>query len=427
MPYSSLKKYIIAILVLWSFQASAQLEADRTDRYLYDLSAYRDSSFQYSKLMIGMYGSGEANSNAITNSFFSHLLYTGAYISDDMKEDVNKKLKDKNRLCLDEQIKISGAYKINKNTWFTLGLTQRLFTGGTMSKDGFNLVFYGNSMFAGQTAQLHPTNLYQMDYFSLSTGIMKQVNSKLTVAGELSFIRGGNYRQIKMDRGTLYTDPNGAYLELDSKFKVAYSDSSQSAAFPHSSGKGAAISLYTTYQVNAKTYLSFELKDLGFIAWKDLNVYEGDSVYKYDGYSISNILDPNGSLVSDVTIDTIMKQIGINKQKQSFSRMLPTTMHISIVHHLNKKWSIAGGAKYMFAPGYIPRVYVKPIYYLSDQMLVSSTLAYGGYGKADVILSCGWKYSNKLMVSIDALFLEYMIAPNSTSGNGIQFSITGLF
>src|SRR6478735_2451090 len=272
MPYLSLKKYIVAVLVLWSFHASAQLEADRTDRYLYDLSGHRDSTFKYSQLMIGIYGSGEANSNAVTNAFFNHLLYSGAYITDDMKADVNKKLKDKNRLCLDEQVRISAAYQINKNTWFTIAGTQRLFTGGSMSKDGFNLVFYGNSMFAGQKAQLSPTNLCQMDYFSLSAGIMKQLNPRLTLGGELSFIRGGNYRQIKMDKGsTLYTDPNGAYLELDSKFKVAYSDSSESAAFPPSTGKGLAISFYTTYQVNEKTYLSFELKDLGFIAWKDLN------------------------------------------------------------------------------------------------------------------------------------------------------------
>src|SRR6478609_3715632 len=108
MPYPSLKKYIVAVLVLLSFQAAAQLEVDRTDRYLYDLSKYRDSSFQYSNLIIGLYGSGEANSNAVTNSFFSHLLYTGAYIDDGMKEQVNKKMKDKNRLCLDEQVKVSG-------------------------------------------------------------------------------------------------------------------------------------------------------------------------------------------------------------------------------------------------------------------------------------------------------------------------------
>lgn len=427
MPYSGLRKYIVAALVFWSFQASAQLEADRTDRYLYDLSAYRDSTFQYAPMMIGLYGAGEANSSAITNSFFSHLLYTGKYIDDNMKADVGAKLKDKNRFGMDEQIKISGAITIKKDTWFTFGLTQRLFTGGTFSEDGFNLVFYGNSMYAGQTAQLKPTNIYQMDYYAFNAGVMKRVNNKLSFSADLSLIRGGNYRQIRMDRGTLYTEPNGAYLELDSKFKVAYSDSSESFAFPHSSGKGLALSFATTYQVSDKTFLSFEMRDLGFIAWKDLSVYEGDSVYQYDGYSITDILNPDGNLVGDVTVDTIMNQMGIVKQKQSFSRMLPSTFHLSAVHHFNKKWSLAGGMKYMSTPGYLPRVYVKPIYYFNDHLLVSSTLAYGGFGKADVIVSAGWKYQNKLMLSLDAFFLEYLIAPSKTCGNGLQFSITGLF
>ena len=106
---------------------------------------------------------------------------------------------------------------------------------------------------------------------------------------------------------------------------------------------------------------------------------------------------------------------------------LPTTVHLNYLYKFSEKLTVAIGIKQMLNVSYKPRLYVKPIYYLNSSLIVAPTIAYGGFGGADLELGLAKKFNNHLLISANIFYIEYILLPKKTSGHGFNVSISKLF
>jgi len=379
------------------------------------------------KAYFSAYGSGYLNSNALTNSFMKSYLYTKSYIGDDLKQQQVDRLKKSNSIGVDIKVGIYGQYTFNKLR-VEAGLSYRDFYSSQFSSDAFKLIFYGNSMYAGQTASLDPMSVYNVNYQTLYMGFKKTVGKKqnITFGVRLGFVRGGRMQKVHSKNLSLYTANDGSYLTLNGKFDVAYTDDSTYSAVPSMNGGGLTSDYFFSIK-GKRSELAVECLDMGFIRWNNVTTYSGNGSYTYDGIEVNNIIGGNGIVLEPVNLSTVLESMGLTKTVKDVSYMLPSTLHVSYYRHLTSKVSVTGGVRQQFVHGYIPRVYGKLAYYITKEFVLVPSLAYGGFGRADVELGIAKSFSDHLLVSTNLMWFEYFAAPSKTSGHGMSVAFSYYF
>ncbi|HEY8401238.1 MAG TPA: DUF5723 family protein [Cytophagaceae bacterium] len=363
------------------------------------------------------------NSSSISNFFSKKLLYQGGYISNEDKSNVTDRLKNRNRFGLDLNAGLQGLAKIN-NFYLGGGISYREHLHAGFTQDFFKLVFEGNKQFAGKTAELSPLKINYFDYIKFNVLGFKEINN-LKIGAGLSYLRGGNYNSLLINRGALFTEQNGSYLDLDLDLRLAFSER-ESGLIPSSNGHGMAADLYFTYNLN-NNYINVQVNDLGFINWKGLTVVEIDSSYHYSGKAIDDILTLDESVFTDLSADSLSEEFRVKKQTKGLTYFIPGNVHINYVATISEKLKIVAGANYYLSAAHIPKIYIKSVHNLSESFIVIPCIAYGGYGKADFELGAAKSFKNKLVVSANAFYLEYLAIPKKSSGHGVNFAITKLF
>lgn len=379
------------------------------------------------KSYFSVYGSGYMNSNALTNSFLKAYFYTKSYIDDDLKQQQVDRLKKSNTIGVDIKTGIYGQYTYNKLR-IEAGLAYRDFYSSQYSSDAFKLIFYGNAMYAGQTASLDPMNMHNINYQTLYMGIKKTVGKQqnIQLGARLGFVRGGRVQKIRSHNLSLYTDANGGYLKLNGKFDVAYTEDSTYAAVPSMKGGGLTSDYFFSIKKD-KSELAIELLDVGFVHWNDVATYSGDGSYTYNGVDVDNIIGGNGIVLDPVNLSTVLESMGLTKTVKDVTYMLPSTLHVSYYRHLSPKITVTGGVRQQFVKGYVPRVYGKFAYYLRKDFVLVPTISYGGFGRADVELGVAKSFSEHLLVSANLMWFEYLVAPSKTSGHGMSVAFSYYF
>ncbi len=412
------------MLLFSSYSVNAQMEISKMEKILLDK---KDSiGTPDFKALVNISGDYYTNSNSVTNSFVRKLVYQGQFIDDADKDRESNRLKKYNRFGLDEQASVNGIYNAKKVT-YVFGLTQRAFLGAHFSSDLFELVFRGNASFAGKEANLKKTSIQAFDYQSLYIGVQKQFKEgRYLLGASASFIRGGQYVGLKAKNTSLYTEPTGEYvlLEGDINFSRVSSEANTSALKSH--GKGAGLNLLFAMK-HKKNLLSVELRDLGFITWKGLKTYYGDSTFQYNGILLNDVLSPGASIVPDITLDSIAALIGLNTAVKNKTMLLPTILNVSYVISPNKKFSRTIGLRYMFTAGYIPRVYIREADFIGKGFTLVNTFSYGGFGRLDYELGMLKKFKNSVIVSVNLFAFEYLVLPGKSSGHGLNIGLTKLF
>lgn len=372
-------------------------------------------------------GSGYINSTGLTNSFLKSYLYTKSFIDDDLKQQQVDRFKKSNAFGADIKVGIYGQYLI-KNIRVEAGLAYRDFYSSQFSSDAFKLIFYGNTMFAGQSANLNPMYMNNVNYQSLYMGLKKTVGKKqnIQLGARLGVLRGGRLQKIKSNNLSLFTAADGSYLRLNGKFDVTYTDDSLYSAVPRMNGLGLSTDYFFSIKA-ARSELAIELLDVGFIHWNDVVSYSGDGSYTYNGLQVDNILSGNGVSLDPINLQTLFKNMGLNKTVQDVTYWLPSTLHLSYYRHLSPKITLTGGVRQQFVHGYKPNVYGKLAYYMNKKFVLIPMLSYGGFGRADVQLGIAKSFSNHLLISTNLLWFEYFAMPNKSSGHGMSVALSYYF
>jgi hypothetical protein len=413
-----MNKIIAALIVIFPFTAFAQLETERTEFYFQNNFLPNDSASH----LLNISGGFSLNSSAITNDFTKGLLFQG-FIGEDKKDQVSKKLRGTNRAGFESGGGITYKQLLKNDLILISGIYIRQQLSAKFTDDVFELIFRGNSRFSGQHAQLSPLKVTYFDYQSIMFGLQKNVNEKFTAGAAISLIRGGNFNYVKIDRGTLFTDSAGAYLDFDMNVKVAFTENKSLLS---SGGLGAGLNLFLNYKLD-KGQINFEMRDLGMIRWRNLPTYEGDSIFRFDGVNVNDVLDFSDSVFTQTKADNIAQDMGLKKTEKSFTWFIPATIHLSYFYNFSEKLDFVAGVKYMLNAAYIPRVYVKGLYYINSGFLISPIIAYGGFGKLDLELAAAKKFGPRFMLGANIFYLEYFLLLRSSSGHGLNLSLTKLF
>lgn len=426
----AMKKVIYFSVLCFSCIATTTFAQSSSDDLYWSISKLSGDSLRIGfkdQGSVQLKGAYNYNSTAVTNDFFGKLVYRSTYISEDDKQGSLNRLKAHNRLGVDLSSSLHGTYRSKKDTTvlFDMGIAYRDFSYAYFTKDVFKLAFQGNAQYAGQNATVGPSTLKEWSYASLFVGVQKVWCKELIVGARLSFIKAGFYRETSMESGSLYTDPNGAYVELSAPFHW-YSQKRPDNPFAANNGWGAGVDLYAQ-RFFKKSVLSFEVKDLGAVNWRNMDTYKGDKTYRYEGQNIGDILAPGNSYISSVQLDSVAKELGIQKVVQNKTTMLPTRLQLSYLHKLNTKWAVKADVNYMFLKGYLPYAKFAAYYAITPSIVVIPGLTVGGYGSINSQVGLSATLAKTWSIQANIYALEYFIVPTSYSGHGGELYLTKRF
>ncbi len=419
------KIVVLSFLLLMDFCASAQMEINKMERLLLDK---KDSLGVPSyKFYVNLSGEYAVNSNSVTNRFLKSLLYRGDFIDNEMKDHESARLKKSNRLGAEEGIYLHGAYSAPKLT-YVFGIGQRVVAGARFPSDFFELIFRGNASYAGREADLSRTNIRFFDYQSIYGGVQKELkDGKYTLGAALSLIRGGNYMEMKMNEGKLYTEPSGQYVDYHGDMSFYRYPYDSSGSFLKSHGMGAGLNLSFSMK-HKKNRLNVEVRDIGVIAWKGVKHYHGENTtYRYNGVLLDDLLGDGSSIVSDITVDSVAKATGLGIDVKDRTMFLPSVIHANYVMFPNKRFTRTVGVRYMLMPGYIPQVYVRGADFLGKGFTLVNTVSYGGFGRFDYEIGLLKKFGNSFIISTNLFAFEYFVLPGKSSGHGLSVGFTKIF
>jgi hypothetical protein len=417
---------LLFFLTIGSFQAQAQLYSD--DWY------WTTSQLRKEKLTPGLQNNGYVvlkgsflyNSTAVTNDFVTQELYQQKTPnSEDTKFTVDR-LKDHNALGADVNASIAGGFRLKDTSWMVdLGMGYRDFTYLYFTKDLFKLAFEDYTQYVDKYAQVGKSNMREYNYGTVFVGLQKTISPHVMLGARVSLIKGGFYQEVNIEEGSLYLSDSmfQEYAQISAPFQY-YSQKRQMNPFASDNGWGAGVDLYSSFAFN-NTLLTAEVRDLGFVNWKNMDAYIGDKSYRYNGYNIVDLLQPNN--IGDPTPDEVAADMGIPKQRVNRRTSLPTKVQLGLLQKLNQHVALKADVNYMFLPGYKP--YLKAAVFLSagNSFYFAPALVAGGFGKVNSQVGLGVTLGDSWSVQVNVMALEYLLARKNYAGHGVDIFLAKSF
>jgi hypothetical protein len=391
---------------------------------------------------IGAFADYSACSNALTNPFIN-AFYTGAYITNGQKDQVAKRLSATNHLGFD--INEGFFYQQHPDTflsfkgvsWF-VAVKNRSHVNSGFSKDLFNLAFYGNTGYKGQTLDAGNFNLNTIQYQQMQAGFtynwfIQDWQRSLLFGASLSVYNGQAFENLQVPSAKIYTSATGDYLDLSVAYKRMLSD--QQHSNPGSSnGIGAGLDLFILYPIVLDARhrqignLRIELSDLGFIRWNSkTSYYRGDTAFHFDGFPVKNAFQ-----LGDTSIHySTQSLLHVRPDKQAaFTSYLPAMIDIKYIP-MGIHYQFIWGLRYRHDPGYVLYEYLQFCYHFGMRYSLAAEIGLGGYGGGSGNLQSGLFVKAllpggfNLKAGTNNVFGYLM--PSNTSGEGVFVSLVKVF
>lgn len=372
----------------------------------------------------------DAGSNGLSSSLTNKLIW-GGYISDDLKKESAKHLRQKNNFGINLNYDVSTFIKGNSKFDFLIGFKNQEVLNATYSKDFFNLMFYGNESYRGLTASFENCNINALRFQEVKFGaIMHKVDSVGKIGISLSFLKGEQLFYLKTNKNSgLYTSADGSELVLNSNFNLAISDTNNKKITSFN-GVGASADIFfeTPYKskVGKRSVLVVNANNIGFVHWRNNSVqYSSDSTFHFSGYNVNNILDLKDSTLNKINRDSILRGL-TNARRENFNTNIPTNLVIINKIYFGKElFCLQTGFRFIFNANYKPYVFIEPEYKVKNVTFALHT-GYGGYVRLNVGASVAWNCKN-WFVRIGSNSLQGYVVPKSASGQGLFFSLAKKF
>ena len=234
----------------------------------------------------------------ITKSFFY-----GGFINDGMKGHTSARQQLINRFGIDLNSEIeyrNHTSKIFKDSTKGFLLKHGIYNFSAIeyAEDVFDLLFYGNSAFIGDTAFLTGSRFDSFTFQKIGFGWFDKYSkssSTLNAIGVHNIISG------RIENGSLYQSASidSIGLSLDAKY-----NQSNSNAF---CGFGLAVDIDYRFDMpknkNEKIYFQLLMRNLGVVCLPKIRSYSINSNVNYDAYSIDDLM--NASTIFNDTEGTL--------------------------------------------------------------------------------------------------------------------------
>lgn len=417
------KFFILFIFTFTQFTLRSQISAIFSDEF-------PDST----RTRIGIIGDAGINSTALTAEFVSKF-YKGRFIDKELKDRVLGRIKNQNTIGADLNYGVYVGLKLDsifhkKNVSLFFSLRDRAHFDAQFSKDLYKVGFYGNSPYAGETADFNDFSLNFIRYQQLQIGLFSSKYDSAARWGiAVSLLKGEQYASVYSQKAELYTSEDGQYIDFNTNMQVAKSDTATKGigAF---NGIGASIDIY--FEAPFKTRcgdskLRVSVADIGAIKFNNKSLYlNQDSLFHYTGFQVNSIYDLQDSTFANNSQDSVMNAI-VPFRNQSFSATLPSVLNLTYETQFNKHFILTEGIRYVFNGNYHLLAYLKGNFIIRPDFAVSATFGYGGYGKFNYGLGVFANLGKGFIIYAGSNNLEGFIAPKKTCGQGAYISLVKNF
>ncbi len=339
-------------------------------------------------------GYGGVASTGIPQNFMNKFLFPG-FIDKALKDEASESLKNGNifggELTTDFHLYLQPG-SLTKNGFWGIGFGSNLEGNLNFSKDLFNLVFYGNQPYAGKNLNLDNTYFESVSYSYLDFTLGKsydEVKGRSSYWIDLGIVFGHNFTSFQLPTASIFTEISGNYLDIAIKDgNMAFSDTMTSSLVK---GIGGKVNLNYSYTTNSLKLL-LQVKNIGGITWTSATSTDIDTTLRFEGIDVSNIFQLSDSVLNEVTsIDSLL-----DSEKENSFVMLPINFNLYYKQQFGKL-AIDVNARYRLFTNYNPYLRVGA-YYKLPIFTPGVTVAYGGYGAAQVGINTELNFLKKLKI-----------------------------
>lgn len=371
----------------------------------FQLKAQDDSSHQ---VVIESYI--DLSSSAIRSDFIK-AFYQGEFITNELKNNTRANLSDKNRFGADISL---------KSTWFgkdsiyhdwkpSIGLSHRQFVASSFSDDLFNTVFYGNGMFANNTASFDGLKMNYLAYQSIDFGLYRLTENQ-KIGFSLGIVKGSQFIDLDSPQSSLFTSTNASQLDFILSGSMKTSDTSKTNL---SAWNGTGLKGDFFYEKTLKNgdQIGGSINDLGFISFNKQSLdYTLDSSYSFTGIEINNLLSPSDSMLNLTTdVDSLIP----NAETGSQMRLTPAKLTLYYVKKVSKS-EIQISFDQVLNAVYFPHLQLNYVYKVNELIKPSFHIGYGGFTNEHFGLGINFSQS-KFDINLQARAIQGLIGPSGLS------------
>lgn len=364
-------------------------------------------------------------SDAITNRFAGEYFNKG-FLSNDMKDAVSKNLFRRNYFGAEFNASITVGQKLDTMFGLLKGnsfirLSNCAHIDGQFEEDLFEIFFRGNKNYAGKKAELGPFNLKSYTYQQFTYGIERQFETKnknVVWSAAVSLNIGQKYNSYHSENASLYTAPDGTFLDIDLDLKLRSSDSAQNKLGTFNGYGFSGSGMLIIKDENQNTW-SFSADNLGYIRWtKESSELQVDSTFRFEGIDVSDLFDFSDSIKKVITTDSAYVQAFLtNRQKKSFNDMLPFHLRASYSGQLVPgKLILQIGAEQILFAGARLKGFSALKYNFKRKHQLALNLSYGAYTLWNIGLAYSGQIGKSWVFSTGSDYLSDML----NNGRGLS-------
>jgi len=400
-----MNRALVALLSLHAVSATAQ---------------WRNPAFQDNRggHEIGVFAQAGLMTSSIDYSLVSDF-YTGKSLDREQRESVSSRSTGLQRGGLDLDYGLFYRHmKDSAKVGWSIMIAERYHGHMAYTGDLFTLAFLGNASLGGRTADLSNSEGLFMRFKQIQAGLILRPNSKMTLAIGGGLMWGHQLAAVNVESGSLYTQPEGEYIDVAAKGSVMYNTPGASPFF-NAAGFGAGFDLMFNYR-HKRLSVTFEARDMGFISWNSsTNAQMFDTSLTYSGINI-DLFGSSGDPFSNVSADSLINDLTRDRKQESAMMVLPTSLMVEVEHGISKKdVRLYGGIMYRFIP-YFPYMYVGTRAGLGKGFGIDGRFAYGGSGSWNLGLGLSKDFGK--IVTVRAL--TYNLEGVFTLGTGTSYALS---
>ena len=326
-------------------------------------------------------------------------LFYGGQITDEIKAKSQKLHGGINQFGSDLNAEIEYRnFKVNllknKNWGFLVKAGYYSFISAFYSKDLFNLTFYGNQDYLGQSASISGTKFSSYSFQKIGFGWLdKKSKSSIT----LNVYNLSNQSQASIKTGEIFQSTAIDSVSITYDGKANFSDGT---AFFKGLGLGidGELRFSVPTKKNKPIYYQLLCKNLGFASLiEPASQYSADTVFSFNGLTFNQVLNGANFLDSNFSI---IDTLGIKRTTNKKTIFLPGFLQISklVDSNSDRKLQEFYGVRMFLSSMYTPLVFAGLDYRISlfpkATLNIGVNASYGGFTRYRLGLYSSLKVKN---------------------------------
>ncbi|MEZ5194937.1 MAG: DUF5723 family protein [Bacteroidales bacterium] len=366
----------------------------------------------------------QAGSNTFTNEFF-RVINKSEFLSSEL---IDKQIDNMSGSSLSGQITNIGlGLKINaqKNpgkSYVNITFEHQHYLDASLDDDLVKLLLKGNKPYAGQTLRAPNSSYYNVYFNQLKAGLGHRFlknDAVHEINWMLGFNIGQNHNNLEVHNSSLFTEPEGDYLDVTASMNIELSDTAWAEVY-EANGYGFSADLEYTYTKPEKFHVGISFKNLGMIFWNG-NTFSGerDTSFVFSGLNNDTISGENENIPNDFSYDNLRRLLFTSSSTENFSTTLPIGMRFTLGKYLaGDKFFLGVNSTYypMLVANYDFEFFATWNY--RGILYLTPIVGYSSYANVNLGLGVGVKIVDELHLHIGSRYLNSMFNQDAKIGSG---------